>query len=45
LEGEEMFGLAKCKVDLPLGLEANSHQHDGVNFPCPKVANVITLIN
>ncbi len=40
-----MFRSVKCKVDLPPGLEADSHRHDRVNFSCPKVANATTLIN
>ncbi len=40
-----MFGLAKCKANLPLGLEVDSHQHDQMNFSHPKVANATTLIN
>ncbi len=43
LECEEVFKLAKCKVDLPLGLEANSHWHDHVNFYSLKVANAIPI--
>jgi hypothetical protein len=42
---EEVFGLAKCKANLPPRLEANSHQHDQVNFSHPKVVNAMTLIN
>jgi len=45
LEGEEVFGLAKHKANLPPRLEVNSHRHDQVNFFRPKVANVTTLIN
>ncbi len=45
LEGEEVFGVAKCKANLPLGLEANSHWHDRMNFFCLKVANVMAPIN
>jgi hypothetical protein len=28
LEHEEVFGLVKCKANLPLGLEVDPHQHD-----------------
>jgi hypothetical protein len=45
LEGEEMFGSTKRKVDLPLGLEENSCQHDQVNFFRPKLANATIPIN
>jgi hypothetical protein len=45
LEGDEIFGSAKCKADLPLRLEADSHRHDRVNFSCPKVANAMIPIN
>ncbi len=45
LDGEEVFGLAKCKANPPLGSEGNSHWHDWVNFFHLKVANATTLIN
>ncbi len=45
LEGEEVFGLTKCKVDLPPRSEENSHRHDRVNFSHLKVANVKIPIN
>jgi hypothetical protein len=45
LEGEEVFGSIKRKANLPLGSEANSHQHDQMNFSHPKMANATTLIN
>jgi hypothetical protein len=45
LEGEEVFGLAKCKVDLPPKLRAYSHQHDWLNFFHPIMANAMTSIN
>jgi hypothetical protein len=45
LEGEEMFGSTKHKVDLPLGLKAESHRHDQVNFSHSKVANATIPIN
>jgi hypothetical protein len=44
-KGEEVFGSTKCKVDLPPTLEANSHQHDRVNFSHSKVANAMAPIN
>jgi hypothetical protein len=43
LEGEEVFRLAKCKVDLPFGLEADSHRHYHVSFFNLKVANGIPI--
>jgi hypothetical protein len=45
LEGEEVFGSTKCKVDLPPRLEIDSHWHDQVNVFCPKVANAMAPIN
>jgi hypothetical protein len=44
LEGEEVFGLAKCKAYLPPRLKVGSHWHDWVHFRL-KVANATTLIN
>lgn len=38
LEGEEIFGSFKWKLYLPYGLEADSHQHDRVNFSHPHVS-------
>lgn len=32
LEGEEVFGFQKCKVDMHFGYEYNSHMHDKVNI-------------
>jgi hypothetical protein len=45
LEGEEVFGLTKHKVDLSFGLEVDSHWHDRMNFSHSKTANAMTLIN
>ncbi len=45
MDGEEVFGLAKCKANPPLGSEGNSHWHDWANFFHLKVANATTLIN
>jgi hypothetical protein len=45
LEGEEVFGSAKHKANLPRGLEIDSHRHDQVNFSHLKVANAIAPIN
>jgi hypothetical protein len=45
LEGEEMFGSARHKANLPHRLKANSHWHDRLNFFCPKVANATIIIN
>ncbi len=39
-----MFESSKCKADLPYRSEADSHQHDRVNFFDSKVANATTLI-
>jgi hypothetical protein len=44
LEDEEMFRLAKCKANLPLGSEADSHRHDQVNFSHSKVSNAMAPI-
>jgi hypothetical protein len=38
LEGESIFGLAKRKLDLPLGDENDSYCHNRVNFTLPKVS-------
>jgi hypothetical protein len=35
LEGEEIFGSTKRKLDLPLGDDGNSHRPDKVNFSQP----------
>ncbi len=40
-----MFESTKPKANLPLGSKENSHQHDQVNFSCPKVANATSPIN
>jgi hypothetical protein len=45
LESEEMFGLAKRKVDHSSWLEVDSHWHDWVNFFHLKVANAMAPIN
>ena len=37
LEGEEVFGSSKRKLDLPPGSEGDSHRHDKVNFSHPRV--------
>jgi hypothetical protein len=37
LEGEEIFGSTKRKLDLPSGDDGNSHRHDKVNFSQPRV--------
>jgi hypothetical protein len=36
-EGEEVFGSQKCKVNIPLGSEYESHRPDRVNFSRPRV--------
>jgi hypothetical protein len=37
LEGEEVFGSSKRKLDLPIGSEGDSHRPDKVNFSQPRV--------
>jgi hypothetical protein len=37
LEGEEIFGSTKRKLDLPLGDDGDSHRPDKVNFSHPRV--------
>jgi hypothetical protein len=37
LEGEEIFGSTKRKLDLPPGDDRNSHRDDKVNFSQPRV--------
>ena len=37
LEGEELFGSVKRKLDLPIGSEGDSHRPDKVNFSHPRV--------
>ena len=37
LEGEEVFGSTKRKLDLPIGSEGDSHRPDKVNFSHPRV--------
>jgi hypothetical protein len=37
LEGEEIFGSTKQKLDLPPGNEGDSHRPDKVNFSQPRV--------
>jgi hypothetical protein len=37
LEGEEVFGSSKRKLDLPIGSEGDSHRPDKVNFSHPRV--------
>jgi hypothetical protein len=45
LEVEEVFGSAKCKVDLPPRSKTYSHQHNQVTFSHTKVANAMIPIN
>jgi hypothetical protein len=40
-----MFASTKCKANLPLGSEANSHQHDRMNFSRLKMANAMALFD
>jgi len=37
LEGEEVFGSQKCKLDMPLGCEYDSHRPNKVNFCHPYI--------
>lgn len=37
LEGEEIFGSSKQKMDLPLGFDSDSHRPDKVDFSIPRV--------
>ncbi len=37
LEGEEIFGSSKRKLDLPIGSDGDSHRPDKVNFFQPRV--------
>ena len=37
LEGEEVFGSTKRKLDIPIGSEGDSHRPDKVNFSHPRV--------
>jgi len=37
LEGEEVFGSTKRKLDMPIGSEGDSHRPDKVNFSHPRV--------
>ena len=37
LEGEEVFGSVKRKLDMPVGCEGDSHRPDKVNFSHPRV--------
>ncbi len=32
LEGEKVLGSSKCKLDLPIGSDGDSHRPDKVNF-------------
>ncbi len=42
LEGEEVFGSAKRKLDLPHGAEGESHRPDTVNFSHPRASKRVT---
>ena len=42
LEGENIFGSVKRKLDLPPEDESNSHRHDRVNFTTPKLGWYMT---
>jgi hypothetical protein len=37
LEGEEIFGSSKRKLNLPPGSDGDSHRHNTVNFSAPRV--------
>jgi hypothetical protein len=41
MEGEEIFGPCKRKVNLAPGSERDSHRHDCVNFVHPHVSHII----
>jgi hypothetical protein len=41
MEGEEIFGSYKQKVNLALGSKGDSHRHDYVNFFHPHVNHII----
>jgi hypothetical protein len=45
LGDEDVLRSAKHKVNLPTRSKANSHQHDQMNFFCPKLVNASALIN
>ena len=38
LEGTEIFGSSKRKLDLPPGSHSDSHWHDKVNFSIPRMS-------
>ena len=42
LEGENIFGSVKRKLDLPPRDEFDSHRHDCVNFTIPKLGRFMT---
>jgi hypothetical protein len=42
-EGEEVLGSQKCKADIPLGSEHESHMPDRVNFSRPRVRTRSTI--
>ena len=42
LEGKNIFGSVKRKLDLPPGDESDSHRHDHVNFTIPKLGRYMT---
>ncbi len=37
LEGEAMFGSAKCGANFSPSVDDESHKHDRINFSCPHV--------
>jgi len=43
LEGEEVFGFGKRKLDLPIGSEGDSHHPNKVNFSHPRVQTSSTI--
>ena len=43
-EGEEVFGSQKCKADIPLGSEYESHRPDRVNFSFPQIRTKSTTV-
>ncbi len=45
LEGEEVFGSAKCPIDYPLGVENDSHRPNLVNFFQPWIIVHVAQLN
>ncbi len=45
MEGEEIFGFCKWKLDLPPKSKGDSHRHYHVNFFCPCVNTQIRKLH